>query len=78
MLNSQEISYFATTNARVPHRPFGIRQSDRLFHMYVIGKTGTGKTSLLETIARQDIEQGRGLTLIDPHGDLAQHVLGLR
>lgn len=39
--------------------------------MYVIGKTGVGKSTLLETLARQDLEQGRGFCLIDPHGDLA-------
>ena len=43
--------------------------------MHVIGKTGTGKTTLLETLVRQDIDAGRGVTLIDPHGDLAQRVL---
>lgn len=53
---------------------FGIRRADRRSHLYVIGKTGTGKSTLLETLALQDIERGEGLTLIDPHGDLADRV----
>jgi ABC-type lipoprotein export system ATPase subunit len=43
--------------------------------MYVIGKTGTGKSTLLETLALQDIAHGRGMMLIDPHGDLAERVV---
>jgi len=70
-----DVSYFAETRGRPPHKRFGIKQSDRLFHVHVIGKTGTGKTSLLETLIRQDIDAGRGCALIDPHGDLALRVL---
>jgi hypothetical protein len=73
-MQEEEISYFARTNAREPHRPFGIKQADRLFHMYVIGKTGTGKSTLLETLIRQDIAAGRGCALIDPHGDLVERI----
>jgi len=43
--------------------------------MYVIGKTGTGKSTLLETLASQDIVHGRGMMLIEPHGDLAERVV---
>lgn len=50
---------------------FGMRGHDRLSHTYILGKTGTGKSTLLETMVRQDIVTGRGLALIDPHGDLA-------
>ncbi len=59
---------------RSDSRLFGIRQSDRLFHLYALGKTGTGKTTLLETLVRQDIAVGNGLALIDPHGDLVERV----
>ena len=69
-----DISYFAETNSRNRFRRFGIRQSDRLSHMYLIGKTGVGKSTLLEALARQDLEAGRGLCLIDPHGDLAERM----
>jgi len=51
---------------------FGIRQADRLSHLYVIGKTGVGKSTLLEILAHQDLVGGRGFALIDPHGDLAE------
>lgn len=67
---SADITYFASTNHREPHRTFGIRQADLRSHMYVIGKTGTGKSTLLKTMVVQDIEAGRGLALFDPHGDL--------
>lgn len=73
-LRDREISYFAETNARNWHVRFGIRQPDRLSHMYLIGKTGVGKSTLLETLARQDLEAGRGFALIDPHGDLVETV----
>lgn len=69
------ISYFGRTNGRNPHRTFGIKQADRLFHTYAIGKTGTGKTTLLETLALQDIVGGRGVAVIDPHGDLAERLV---
>jgi len=59
------------------HTRFGIRQHDRLSHLYLIGKTGVGKSTLLAQLALQDIEAGRGLALIDPHGDLARRVLAL-
>lgn len=68
------ISYFAQTNHRNAFRAFGIRQEDRLSHMYVIGKTGVGKSTLLETLAWQDVLAGRGFALVDPHGDLAERL----
>jgi type IV secretory pathway TraG/TraD family ATPase VirD4 len=52
----------------------GIKREDRFSHIYVIGKTGTGKSTLLETMALQDLEHGNGLALIDPHGDLVERV----
>ncbi|EHK57092.1 type IV secretory system conjugative DNA transfer family protein, partial [Allomesorhizobium alhagi] len=72
--NSGTISLFAQTNAREPHRYFGIKQADRLSHMYIVGKTGVGKTTLIETLVMQDIEQGRGCALLDPHGDLVERI----
>ena len=66
---SQDISYFARTNHRNLRLPFGIKQADRLFHMYAIGQTGVGKSTLLETLAWQDFETKRGLAFVDPHGD---------
>jgi type IV secretory pathway TraG/TraD family ATPase VirD4 len=72
--NEHDVSYFAETTVRPSRKKFGIRQADRAFHMHVIGKTGTGKTTLLEVLLRQDVDAGRGLTLIDPHGDLAERI----
>lgn len=56
-------------------RAFGISQGDRRQHVYVIGKSGTGKTTLLRNAILQDIEAGRGVGVIDPHGDLAVDIL---
>jgi DNA helicase HerA-like ATPase len=55
-------------------QPFGINQADRLLHLYVIGQTGTGKSTLLHNMALQDARAGVGFCLIDPHGDLAMAV----
>ncbi|MDR3500683.1 MAG: type IV secretion system DNA-binding domain-containing protein [Parvibaculum sp.] len=68
------ISYFALTNGRPPSRRFGIKQADRLSHVYAIGKTGTGKSTLLHTLVQQDLFARRGFCLVDPHGDLADKV----
>jgi len=69
------LTCFARTNFRGGGRVFGIRRSDRRNHMYMIGKTGVGKSTLLETLIRQDIEKGEGVALLDPHGDLVDRVL---
>lgn len=68
------ITYLGKTNGRQKKRHFGIYQSDRLFHQYIIGQTGTGKSTLLLNMIKQDIDAGRGFCLIDPHGDLAEAV----
>src|SRR5207244_4146253 len=65
------------TNFRNEHHRFGIKRADRRAHMYIIGKTGTGKSTLIANLARQDLVHGEGFALLDPHGDLAQHVLRL-
>jgi hypothetical protein len=74
-LPKEEIAYFATTDFRSQATPFGIKQSDRRAHMYILGKTGTGKSTMLETLIRQDLLNGNGLALLDPHGDLVEKVL---
>ena len=65
---------FARVDFRNDDRVFGIKDEDRFLHVYVIGKTGTGKSSLIETMALQDLERGNGFALIDPHGDLVARV----
>lgn len=72
--NDNPITLIGRTNFRNQHKTFGIRQADRRAHMYVIGKTGTGKSTLLETMIRQDIEAGRPVALFDPHGDMVERV----
>ncbi|MEK7857196.1 MAG: DUF87 domain-containing protein [Acidobacteriota bacterium] len=57
--------------------PFGISNTDLRQHCYIIGKSGAGKTTLLRNIAIQHIENGGGLGLLDPHGDLAEELLDL-
>jgi type IV secretory pathway TraG/TraD family ATPase VirD4 len=69
-----QLTFIGRTNFRNEQKLFGIRRTDRRAHMYVIGKTGTGKSTLLETLIRQDIRSGEGLLLIDPHGDLVEKV----
>lgn len=59
---------------RYGNKPFGVLQADRGFHFYVIGQTGTGKSTLLLNMALQDAKAGRGFCLIDPHGDLANEL----
>jgi type IV secretory pathway VirB4 component len=72
--DDNRVTYFARTDYRHIHDLFGIKRRDRLFHMYVIGKTGAGKSSLLQTLILQDIRNGEGLTVIDPHGDLVEKI----
>ena len=74
MPSNPYISYFAETNNRGSHTPFGIYQTDRLLHTLVLGKTGSGKSTLLATLAMQDIAAGRGCAVIDPHGDLVERL----
>lgn len=68
------VSYFGLTNHRQKAVPFGIKQVDRLLHTYILGKTGVGKSSLMENLAMGDLASGRGFALIDPHGDLAERM----
>lgn len=72
--HTNDITYFARTTFRNQGTLFGIKRADRLSHMYIIGKTGTGKSTLLETMIRQDIENGEGCALVDPHGDLVERI----
>lgn len=75
MSEPNPITVFAKTNFRNQERVFGIKADDRRRHMYIIGKTGMGKTNLLENLAIQDIRAGHGMCFIDPHGDVAQKLI---
>jgi len=70
-----EVSYFARTNFRVEKKLFGIKQADRLFHLYAFGKSGSGKTTLLKTLMIQDAEARRGFCFLDVHGDASREIV---
>src|SRR5512141_2753089 len=71
----QDVIYFGKTNYRNANRLFGIKRNDRRQHMYIIGKTGTGKSALLNNLIVQDIMNGEGLAVVDPHGELVEGIL---
>ncbi|MDQ3816390.1 MAG: type IV secretion system DNA-binding domain-containing protein [Acidobacteriota bacterium] len=75
MLHDNDLTVLATTNFRGKKTAFGIKRADRRAHIYIIGKTGTGKSTLLETMIGQDMQNGHGLALLDPHGDSVEKVL---
>lgn len=74
-MDDNKVTYFGQTDARNKKVPFGIKRKDRSKHTYVIGKTGMGKSTLLENMAIQDIKNGEGLAFIDPHGKTAELLL---
>ncbi|MBI2627204.1 MAG: type IV secretion system DNA-binding domain-containing protein [Parcubacteria group bacterium] len=74
-MNDSSIVFFGETNFRNKRVRFGIKPDDRRRHMYIIGKTGMGKTEILKNMAIQDIQMGHGLAFVDPHGDTADSLL---
>lgn len=74
-MTKEEINFFAETTFRGEKRKFGIKTKDRRQHIYIVGKTGMGKTALLKNLAIQDIQNGKGLGFIDPHGEAAEALL---
>lgn len=68
-------AYIGTRRVWGGERPFGLCRADRRQHLYCVGKTGTGKSTLLRNLILQDIEAGEGVGLIDPHGELAEELL---
>jgi hypothetical protein len=73
-MDASQAIHFARVDFRNDRRVFGIKDEDRFSHVYVIGKTDTGKSTLIETMALQDLERGNGFALIDPHGDLVARI----
>lgn len=71
---ASNILTIAKTNFRRDQKIFGIKEADRLLHIYLIGKTGVGKTTLIENLIAQDINNNRGLVFFDPHGDCAERL----
>lgn len=71
----KNVVYFGRTDFRGQNRLFGIKRTDRRQHMYVIGKTGTGKSALLHNLILQDIANGEGVCVVDPHGELVESIV---
>jgi CxxC-x17-CxxC domain-containing protein len=75
--HNRDITYFAKTNFRNSDEIFGIKRKDRRQHMYVLGKSGTGKSVLLSNLIIQNIQNGEGVCVVDPHGELVEEILHL-
>ena len=73
--SEEDLTLFAKTNFRESKANFGIKDEDRVHHVYTIGKTGMGKTAMLGNMIISDIRRGKGVALVDPHGDLAERIL---
>jgi len=74
-MGTNKITPLAITDFRDLEQRFGIKEKNRTSHMYVLGKTGTGKTTLLKNMIISDIKDGNGVAVIDPHGDLSDSLL---
>ncbi len=75
--HNRDITYFGRTNFRSTNNVFGIKRKDRRQHMYVLGKSGTGKSVLLSNLIVQNINNGEGVCVVDPHGELVEEILHL-
>lgn len=75
VVKHNEVSFFGVTNFHNQNFKFGLKQSDRRRHLYVVGKSGTGKSKMLELLIAADILAGRGVGVLDPHGDLVDAIL---
>ena len=73
--DTNEVLYLGKSNFRGSDKVFGIKNKDRFQHVYVVGQTGTGKTSFMRNLAIQDIEAGRGMAVVDPHGEFVESLL---
>ncbi len=72
---NDEINFFGETTFRNQRKKFGIKTDDRRRHVYVVGKTGMGKTEMILNMVIQDIQAGKGLGFVDPHGEAAERLL---
>lgn len=75
MDTEKDIVYFGRTNFRGAQRLFGIKRVDRRQHTYILGKSGTGKTTLMHNMMVQDIVNGEGVCVVDPHGEFVESLL---
>jgi len=74
-VDDKQLTLLAETDFRNTRMKFGIKDRDRYRHIYVIGKSGTGKTTLLENMVIDDIVEGKGVAVVDPHGDMIDTIL---
>ena len=74
-MENKEITFFAETTFRNERKRFGLKTDDRRRHVYIVGKTGMGKTVMLENMVIQDIQRGYGVGVVDPHGEFAERIL---
>lgn len=72
---AENLSLFGETNHHNQKFKFGLKRTDRRRHLYVVGKSGTGKSKMLELLIKEDIEAGHGVGVLDPHGDLVDAVI---
>lgn len=70
-----KVNFFARTEYKNRMTTFGIKEVDRRKHMYIIGKTGSGKSTLIANLAINDMRNRKGLCIVDPHGDLCETIL---
>ncbi len=73
--HGDNISMFGITNYHNTFQDFGVKREDRRRHLYVVGKSGTGKSKMLELLVQNDINEGHGIGVLDPHGDLVDNIL---
>ncbi|MCM2339210.1 MAG: type IV secretion system DNA-binding domain-containing protein [Burkholderiales bacterium] len=73
---NKDLTYIGLTTYRDKNQLFGIKRKDRRQHVYILGKSGTGKSVLMFNMIVQNIENGSGVCVVDPHGELVESVLG--
>lgn len=71
----EDVTYIGRTDFRGAERLFGVKRKDRRQHMYIIGKSGTGKSTLIGNMLVQDVANGEGVAVVDPHGELVEGIM---
>ncbi|MDD3156228.1 MAG: DUF87 domain-containing protein [Candidatus Pacebacteria bacterium] len=74
-MDDNDITALGITSFRSNEVKFGIKKNDRKYHMYIIGKSGTGKSTFIENMCFSDISKNHGMAIIDPHGELADKII---
>lgn len=75
LVDPKDLTILGMTDYRNSAREFGIKMKDRMRHLYIIGKSGVGKSTLLENMIIDDVHEGRGVIVVDPHGELADKII---